>query len=60
MLRLYDLDSIKLLFEVELYYGLKSQYKRRSDVFHTFEYPRGVIGFLFKSKSDADLMALKI
>jgi hypothetical protein len=30
------------------------------DTFYAFDLPRGTIGFLFKSKEDADIMYLKI
>ncbi len=31
-----------------------------TNVFYTFEYPRGMIGILYKSQDDADIMKLKI
>lgn len=59
-LRIYDLESLKMVFEVELYYGFGNEYKQRTPVFYTFEYPRGVIGFLFKNEEEAQIFCVKV
>lgn len=60
VLRFYSLDSLVMVFEIELYYGFSQHYKMQNTTFYTFEYPRGVIGILYRNKDDADIMKLKI
>lgn len=60
VLRFYDMETLTMVFEVELYYGFYENYKAVSDTFYTFEYPRGLIGLLYKDKDDADIMKIKI
>lgn len=60
MLRFYNLDSLVMVFEVELYYGFSQNYKMLNSTFYTFEYPRGLIGIMYRNKDDADIMKLKI
>ena len=31
-----------------------------SGTFYTFEYPRGIIGILYRNKDDADIMKIKL
>jgi hypothetical protein len=47
---MYNLESLKLAFEVELYYGFGDCYHRKDDVFHFFDYEMGTIGILYKNK----------
>lgn len=49
-----------MVFEVELYYGFISNYRMVTSTFYIFEYPRGIIGFLFKNKEDGDMMKVKL
>ena len=60
MLRLYNMETISLAFEVELYYGFINKYKMINPTFYVFDYPLGIIGFLFRSKEDADIMKSRI
>ena len=60
LLRLYNIETIAIVFEVELYYGFAKHYKMISSTFYTFEYPRGMIGLLFRNKDEAELMKVKI
>lgn len=50
MLRLYNMETLTIVFEVELYYGFSQCYKMVNPTFYVFEYPRGIIGFLFRNK----------
>ena len=50
MLRLYNIETLTIVFEVELYYGFAQCYKMINPTFYIFEYPRGVIGLLFRNK----------
>ena len=59
-LRVYDMESLMLAFEVELYYGFADNYRKVTDTLWAFDYPRGIIAFMFRSKQDADVMALKV
>lgn len=54
------MDSLKLTFEVELYYGFANHYTKLDDKFYYFDYPVGTIGFLFRTKEEADIMLMKI
>ena len=60
MLRFYCMESLNMVFEVELYYGFYENYKMVSNNFYTFEYPRGLIGIMYRNQDDADIMKLKI
>lgn len=61
MLRLYDLDSLVLLFEVEMYYGFDFNYRMVTDKLYVFDYfVDGIIGFQFYSKEDADRFYEKV
>ena len=60
MIRLYNLETVSLVFEVELYYGFINHYKMISEAFYVFQYPMGLVGLLFKSKDDADVIKMKI
>jgi len=48
------------VFEVEMYYGFKENYRSITDTFYVFDYVRGCFGFQFRNKNDADIMKLKI
>lgn len=50
MIRLYDLDSLQMVFQVQLYYGFSMYYRQQSATFFTFEYPLGIVGLLYKNK----------
>jgi hypothetical protein len=49
MLRLYDLESLTLLFESEIYYRFQECYRALSPSLYIFDYPRGSIAFLFRN-----------
>lgn len=59
-LRLYHLDTMKLAFEVELYCDFANNYMKLDDKFYYFDYPVGIVGLLYRSKEDADIMLNKI
>jgi hypothetical protein len=59
-LRLYNIDTMKLAFEIEMYYDFASHYTKLDDKFYCFDYPVGTIGLLFNTKEDADVMLVKI
>lgn len=59
-LRIYDLDTLALAFEVEIYYGFQRCYRAITDTLYMFEYPKGSIAFQFRNATDAELMKLKI
>lgn len=59
-LRLYNMDTMKLAFEVELYYNFANHYLKLDDKFYYFDYPVGTVGLLFRTKEDADIMLGKI
>ena len=59
-LRLYDLETLALSFEVEIYYGFQKCYRALTDTLYMFEYPKGSIAFLFRNVGEAELMRVKI
>ncbi len=59
-LRMYNLDTLKLAFEVELYYDFANHYTKLDDKFYYFDYPVGTVGFLFRTKEEAEIMLSKI
>ena len=59
-LRIYDLETLTLSFEIELYYGFADNYRMVTNSLWAFDYPRGIIAFQFRNKMDADIMAIKI
>ena len=59
-LRIYDLDTLSLSLEVEIYYGFQKNYRSVTDTLFLFDYPKGSIAFEFRSKLEADIMKLKI
>lgn len=59
-LRIYNLDTMKLAFEIELYCNFASHYKKLDDKFYFFDYPMGTIGLLFRTKEEAEIMFGKI
>lgn len=44
------MDTMKLAFEVELYYDFASHYQKLDDKFYYFDYPVGNVGLLFRTK----------
>jgi hypothetical protein len=59
-LRIYDLDTLALSLEVEVYYGFQRCYRALTESLYMFEYPKGSIAFQFRNGTDAELMKLKI
>ena len=59
-LRLYDLDTLGLALEVEIYYGFQKSYRNLTDTLYIFDYPKGSIAFEFRNKLEADIMKMKI
>lgn len=59
-LRIYDLETLSLSFEVEIYYGFQKCYRAITDTLYMFEYPKGSIAFLFRNQQEAEIMKLKI
>lgn len=51
-LRYYDIETLELLFEVELFYGFGENYhKTQKDTLYIFDlFADGVIGFEFRNK----------
>lgn len=54
------MDTMKLVFEVELYYGFANHYMKLDDKFYYFDYPVGTVGFLFRTKEEADIMLARV
>lgn len=55
------MDSLKILFEAELYYGFGDNFRELKPNFFIFDYfAYGIIGFEFKNKDEAQEMATKI
>jgi|688.fasta_scaffold700022_1 hypothetical protein len=48
-LRIYDVETLSLSFEVEIYYGFQKYYRPITDTIYMFEYPKGSIAFQFRS-----------
>ena len=59
-LRIYDLDTLSLSLEVEIYYGFQANYRSLTDTLYVFDYPKGSIAFEFRNKLEADIMKIKI
>ena len=59
-LRIYDLESLSLVFEVEIYYGFQQNYRMIRDDLYIFDYLRGSIAFQFRTKEEGEVMKLKI
>jgi hypothetical protein len=49
-LRMYNIETMRLAFEVELYYDFYAHYQKLDDKFYYFDYPVGSVGLLFRSK----------
>ena len=50
MLRIYDIETLALFFEIELYYAFQDNYRCVEPNFYVFEYPNdGTIGLLFRN-----------
>jgi hypothetical protein len=43
-----------------MYYGFGDSYKMIMPNLYAFEYPRGIIAFMFRNKQDGEIMANKI
>lgn len=48
-LRIYDVETLSLSFEVEIYYGFQKYYRAITDTIYMFEYPKGSIAFQFRN-----------
>ena len=59
-LRIYDLETLSLAFEVEIYYGFQESYRMIRDGLYIFDYPRGSIAFQFRNKEEGEIMKTKI
>ena len=59
-LRIYDMETLSLSFEVEMYYGFQKYYRPITDTLYMFDYPKGSIAFQFRSSQEAEIMKLKI
>jgi hypothetical protein len=60
VLRIYDLDTLTLAFECELFYDFQNNYRPLTETLYIFDYTRGSIAFQFRNKQEAELMAMKI
>ena len=61
ILRLYDLQTFGVGFEMELYIGFSQRYNSpNSDNFYTFPIRKGWVGFMFASERESDLFKKKI
>lgn len=58
ILRMFDLKSWEILFEEELYVGMK--YESAAPYFHTFEVDGGIVGFDFPDDRQADVFWSKV
>lgn len=54
------METITLVFEIELYYGFYQNYKMITSTFYIFQYTQGLIGLLFRNQTDAEIMSVKI
>lgn len=52
-LRMYDINSNKLLFQTELYINFNATYKELNDYFHCFPIEKMVVGIEFANVHDA-------
>lgn len=54
-IRLYELLSVKLEFEVEVYNNIEDSkgYLVISDYFHSISFPFGILGFMFKNQNQS-------
>lgn len=59
-LRIYDLQTLAMSFEIEMYYGFGENYRMITNTLYAFDYPRGIIAFMFRNKQQADIFAIKI
>jgi hypothetical protein len=59
-LRIYDLETLSLAFEVEIYYGFQESYRMIRDGIYVFDYPRGSIAFQFRNKEEGEIIKNKI
>lgn len=62
-LRLYDIESLHLLMEIELFYGFGENFRQveGNEKLYVFDcLSDGIIGFLFKNPTEASIMASKI
>lgn len=59
-LRIYDVETLSLAFEVEVYYGFQKFYRSLTDTLYMFDYPKGSIAFQFRNSTEAELMKMKI
>lgn len=59
-LRIYDLETLSLAFEVEIYYGFQESYRMIKDGLYVFDYPRGSIAFQFRNKDEGEIIRAKI
>lgn len=37
-------------FEIEMYYGFGENYRMITNTLYAFDYPRGIIAFMFRNK----------
>lgn len=47
---MYDLETLAVSFEIELYYNFKAGYQVVTDTLHMIDYVRGSIGLFFRNK----------
>ena len=52
-LRLYDINSSKLLFQCELYINFNKHFKEVNDYFHCFPTEKIIVGVEFANVNDA-------
>jgi hypothetical protein len=60
MLRIYDLETLALALEFEIYYGLQNSLKIINQTILLIDYVHGSIAFLFRNKDEAEMMKFKI